>query len=145
MTSNHIMRHIERFKDLLVRCLQHGYQNWIKIKIYNWLNGQTWTIVDATLGDTLMSKTIDNAYSLLADIATNNFQWPNERSSAKKVDDLYEMDHITVLVAQISSITSQIAALTTQRTQTKANLTMAASIPHQEIDIENEQVQYVSR
>lgn len=46
-------------------------------------------------------------------------------ASAKKVADLYEMDHITVLVAQISSITSQIVALTAQRTQTKANLTMA--------------------
>lgn len=58
------------------------------------MNGQTRTIVDVVPGGTLMAKNADVAYSLLDDVATNNYQRPSERSSAKRVAGLYEMDPI---------------------------------------------------
>jgi hypothetical protein len=97
----------ERFKDLLRRCPQHGFQNWMQIQLfYNGLNGQTRIIVDSAAGGTLMSKTLDVAYSLLDEIATNSYQWPSERSSAKKVAGIYEVDPITALVARMSYFTT---------------------------------------
>lgn len=45
---------------------------------YNGLNGHTRTIVDAIAKGSLMSKTTKEAYSMLEDMATNNYQWPNE-------------------------------------------------------------------
>lgn len=60
----------ERFKDLLRRCHQYGYQNWMQVEIfYNGLNGQTRTTVDAAARGTLMSKTTENTYSLLDGMA----------------------------------------------------------------------------
>lgn len=47
-----------------------------------------------------MSKTADAAYSLLDEIATNNYQQRSEHSNAKKVAGLYEVDPITVFTAQ---------------------------------------------
>ena len=53
--------------------------NWMQIEIfYNGMNGHTRTIVDATVVGTLMSKTVEAAYTLLEEIATNSYQWPNE-------------------------------------------------------------------
>lgn len=68
---------------------------------YDELNGQTRTIVDVVPGGTLMAKNADVAYSLLDDVATNNYQRPRERSSAKRVAGLYEMDPIIPLQLQL--------------------------------------------
>lgn len=74
LTLNHFYEAWERL-DLLRRCPQLGYQNWIEIEIlYNRLNGQIETIVYAAVGGTLMSKTTDNVYSLLDEITTNSYQ-----------------------------------------------------------------------
>lgn len=135
----------ERFKDLLRRCPQHGFQSWMQIEIfYNGLNGQTRTIVDAAAGGTLMAKTAEDAYSLLEDIAANSYQWPSERSNVKKVAGLHDVDPITALAAQVSSLTNQIAAFTTQGSHQKSDSVMAASSSHQEIEMGHEQAQYVN-
>lgn len=64
-----------------------------------------------------MAKTAYVFYSLLDNIAINSYQWPSESSSTKRVVSLYEVDPITALVAQFSSLTTQISILTTQETQ----------------------------
>ena len=77
-------------------------------------------------------------------MATNSYQWPNERLSRKRVAGLYEVDQITALTAQMSSFTNQIAALTTQGVQPKVENVAATSMSHQGNGMENEQVQYVN-
>lgn len=135
----------ERFKDLFRRCPQHGYQSWVQIELfYNGLNDQTRTIVNSAAGETLMSKTLDVAYSLLDEIATNSYQWPSERSNVRKVAGRHEVDPIIVHAAQISSLTSLLIALTSQGTQKKSESIMVASTAYQEVERENEQVHYVN-
>ncbi|XP_022855445.1 uncharacterized protein LOC111376704 [Olea europaea var. sylvestris] len=135
----------ERFKDLLRRCHQHGFQKWVQIEIfYNGLNGQTRTMVDAAAGGILMAKTTEAAYALLDDIATNSYQWPSERSGVKKVVGLHEMDPITALAAQVASLTNQIVTLTTQGNQQKVDSVMSTSSSHQQTKVANEQAQYVN-
>ncbi|KAI3465801.1 hypothetical protein Pfo_022464 [Paulownia fortunei] len=103
----------ERFKDFLRRCPQHGYEDWQQVQyFYNGLNGQTRTIIDAAAGGTLMSKTANKAYILLEDMATNSYQWPSERSSIKRVAGVLDVDSFTQLAAQVSALSNQIAAWT---------------------------------
>ncbi|KAI3465183.1 hypothetical protein Pfo_021846 [Paulownia fortunei] len=92
----------ERFKDFLRR-LQY---------FYNGLNGQTRTIIDAAAGGTLMSKTTNEAHILLEDMVTNSYQWPSERSFMKKIADVLEVDLFTQLAAQVSALSNQIVAWT---------------------------------
>ena len=49
----------------------------------NGLNGQTRTIADAIVGGTLLSKTAEEAQLLLEEMASNNYQQPNERTMFK--------------------------------------------------------------
>ncbi|XP_068649014.1 uncharacterized protein [Aristolochia californica] len=106
----------ERYKDLIRRCPQHGLPDWLQVQMfYNGLNGQSRTIVDAASGGTLMSKTAEGATSLLEEMASNNFQWPTERTMAKKFVGIHELEPLADLSAQVATLSHQISALTTQR------------------------------
>ncbi|XP_073034851.1 uncharacterized protein [Primulina eburnea] len=71
----------ERYKELLRRCPNHGFEDWVQIELfYNGLNGQTRTTVDAAAG-------------------------------IKKTAGVYAVDPITSLTAQVSALTTQIAAM----------------------------------
>ncbi|XP_022875736.1 uncharacterized protein LOC111394206 [Olea europaea var. sylvestris] len=94
---------------------------------YSGLNGQTPIVVDSAAGSALLSKIPDEAYALLDEIATNNYQWPSERPSAKKVAGLYEVDPITSVTTQMSSFTNQIAALTSYGSQKKSESILVTS------------------
>ena len=62
----------------------------------------------------------------------------------KRVAGLYEGDPIIALITQISSLTNQIAALTTQGVQPKVENVTATFMSHEGNGMENEQVQYVN-
>ncbi|KAF5477447.1 hypothetical protein F2P56_004087 [Juglans regia] len=114
----------ERYKYLIRCCPQHGLPNWLQVQMfYNGLNGKTRTIVDAAAGGTLMSKTIEGAATyLLEEMTSNNYQWPTEKTMAKKVPGIH------------------ISALTTQRIQYVAATSMI--VPSNEAS--QEQVQYIN-
>ena len=62
----------------------------------------------------------------------------------KRVAGLYEVDPITTLTTQRSSLTNQITVLTTQGVQPKVENVAATSMSHQGNEMENEQIQYVN-
>ncbi|XP_068636070.1 uncharacterized protein [Aristolochia californica] len=95
---------------------------------YNGLNGQTRTIVDAASSGTLMSKTVQDATSLLEEMASNNYQWQNERTMAKK----------------FATLSHQISALTTQRTPQSAEYVTTTSMTIPSNEVSQEQVQYIN-
>ncbi|XP_073037960.1 uncharacterized protein [Primulina eburnea] len=102
----------ERYKELLRKCPNHGYGDWVQIELfYNGLDGPTRGNVDAAAGGTVFSKTPDEAYELLEQITINSYQWPSERSGSKKPAGVYAVDPITSLTAQVSALTAQIAAM----------------------------------
>ncbi|XP_022893877.1 uncharacterized protein LOC111408340 [Olea europaea var. sylvestris] len=117
-------------------------RDWLQIQtFYNGLNGQTQIVVDFTAGGALLSKTPDEVYALLDEIATNSYQWPSERLSVEKVAGLYEVDPITALTAQMSSLTNHIATLTSRGSQKKSKSVLATSTTYQKAEKENEQLQ----
>ena len=51
---------------------------------YNGLRDATITVIDDSVGGALMKKTIDHAYEILEDAATNTNQWPRDRITLVK-------------------------------------------------------------
>jgi len=41
------------------------------------------SMIDATMGGTLKTKTEDEAYNLIEGMTLNNYQWSNERTHSK--------------------------------------------------------------
>ncbi|KAJ4712782.1 Bifunctional inhibitor/lipid-transfer protein/seed storage 2S albumin superfamily protein [Melia azedarach] len=69
----------ERYKEMMRRCPYHGLPKWLQVQtFYNGLGASTKTLVDAATGGALMSKSIDEAYELLEEMARNAFQWPSK-------------------------------------------------------------------
>ncbi|XP_075475685.1 uncharacterized protein LOC142509480 [Primulina tabacum] len=102
----------ERYKELLSKCPNHGYADWVQIELfYNGLDGPTRGNVDAAAGGTIFSKTPDEAYELLEQMTINSYQWPSERSGSRKPAGVYAVDPITSLTAQVSALIAQIAAM----------------------------------
>ncbi|KAF5443006.1 hypothetical protein F2P56_035603 [Juglans regia] len=74
----------DKARDLIRRCPQHGLSDWLQVQMfYSGLNGQTRTIVDAASGGTLRSNIAEGVTYLLEEMASNNYQWPTERTMAK--------------------------------------------------------------
>ena len=57
-----------------------------------------------------MKKTINEAYELLENMATNNYQWPKERLTSKKVVGVTDMDVFYNLETQVSLLNKQLQA-----------------------------------
>ena len=76
---------------MIRRCPHHGLPEWLQVQIfYNGLNLQTRNVIDVAASGALMGKIASKAFNLLEMMASNNYQWPNERV-IKKTTGLYEM------------------------------------------------------
>lgn len=64
----------ERYKDLLRCYLHHGLLKWLQVQMfYNGLSGQVQTTIDTAAGRAFTRKSIDEAYDLLEEMASNNY------------------------------------------------------------------------
>ncbi|KAH9792219.1 hypothetical protein KPL71_004032 [Citrus sinensis] len=104
----------ERFKELLKRCPHHGIPCCIQLEtFYNGLNPSTKLIVDASANGALLSKSYNEAYEILERIANNNYQWPSARQPATRGSaGVHNIDAITALSAQVTSLTNMVKAIT---------------------------------
>lgn len=92
----------ERYKDLLRRCPHHGLPIWLQVQtFYNGLSATTRTMIDAAAGGTLMGKTLEEAYELLDEMASNNYQWSSDRMAPKRVAGVHEINAFDVLASQV--------------------------------------------
>ncbi|XP_075481199.1 uncharacterized protein LOC142521912 [Primulina tabacum] len=120
----------ERYKKLLRKCLNHGFEDWVQIELfYNVLNGQTRGTVDAAAGGTIFAKSPEQAYDLLEQMTINIYQWPSERSGVKRTTRVYVVDPITSLTAQVSALTTQIAAMNKVSTSETESPSIVAEEP----------------
>ncbi|KAH9770018.1 hypothetical protein KPL71_012225 [Citrus sinensis] len=104
----------ELFKELLRRCPHHGIPCCIQLKtFYNGLNPSTRLMVDASANGALLSKSYIEAYEILEGIANNNYQWPLARQpAARGSTGVHNIDAITALSAQVTSLTNMVKAMT---------------------------------
>ncbi|KAL5754189.1 hypothetical protein ACOSP7_022409 [Xanthoceras sorbifolium] len=64
-----------------------------------------------------MGKDTDAAYDLIESMASNNYQWSNERATTQRVAGVYEIDEVASLKAQMVAMASQINKLTVNSVQ----------------------------
>ena len=87
----------------------HGLQKWMIIQtFYNGVTQPVQSTIDAAVGGTLMSKTEDEAYNLIEDMALNNFQWSTEKGQPKRVGGKLEVDALTLLSAKVDAMTQRL-------------------------------------
>ena len=97
----------ERFKELLRKCPHHGLPLWSQVQtFYNGLSGATRNNIDAAAGGVLLSKTQEQAYDLIEEMASNSSQWSNERNQPpRKAMAVQQNDMIGTLSAQVANLT----------------------------------------
>ncbi|WRX15315.1 Retrotransposon gag domain - like 10 [Theobroma cacao] len=83
----------ERYKVLIRRCPHDGFLKWLQVQtFYNDLLGPLRITIDAAVVGALTSKSIDEAYDLLEEMASNNYQWPSERLGTRKIARVHELN-----------------------------------------------------
>ena len=85
-------------------------------------------MLDTSVGGALLKKSYAEAYDLIESIAANSYQWPTTRvNSAKKVAGVHELNKVSALSAQISSLTNMLKAVTTSSSIVSASPIFSAS------------------
>ena len=55
-----------------------------------------------------MARLVNVAFELLEELVANNYQWPIEQMTSKKVVGMYDVDAITFLSAPIAAIAKRL-------------------------------------
>ena len=101
----------ERFKELLRKCPHHGFTDIQQIHIfYSGIKPQTRLIIDASAGGSLNTKTADEAQELIETMASNEYQMPSDRSTARR--GVMELETQDAILAQNKLISQQLETLT---------------------------------
>ena len=80
----------------------HRLPAWLEIQFfYNGLNSNIKMIIDTAAGGALMGKERDEAYDLLEEIASNNYQWQSDRAMPRKTARVHEIDTISTIHVQL--------------------------------------------
>ena len=107
----------DRFHELLRRWPHHRLTRWMQVyTFYNGLRDATRTVIDASVGGEIMKKTMDQAYEILEDAATNTNQWPRDRITPVKAVGGIDNEVLGNLVTHVAQLTKQLG-----RQQSTAN------------------------
>ncbi|KAH9735010.1 hypothetical protein KPL71_017596 [Citrus sinensis] len=119
----------ERFKELLRRCPHHGIPCCIQLEtFYNGLNPSTRLMVDASANGALLSKSYTESYEILERIANNNYQG---------TAGVHNIDAITVLSAQVTSLINMVKAMTSAPATVKQVVELSCVYCGEEHDFDN--------
>ena len=99
----------DRFHELLRKCPHHRLTRWMQVHtFYNGLRNATRTVINASEGGVLMKKTMDQAYEILEDAATNTNQWHRDRITPVKAMGGTDNEVLSNPVTHVVQITKQL-------------------------------------
>ncbi|KAJ9128494.1 hypothetical protein P3X46_034954 [Hevea brasiliensis] len=99
----------ERYKDLQRECPHHGIEDWLLVQnFYNGLLPSTRSIVDSAAEGDLMKKIVTEALELLERVAFHNYNWSNERGSARRTAGVLEVDALSMINAHFDQLTKRL-------------------------------------
>src|SRR3954468_22040227 len=105
----------ERYKAMLRKCKGHGFTDVDQIHMFrNGLTATNKTLLDATAGGSLMSKTPEEATQIIERMALNDRQGNHDRTVRDKKPEMLELNNSDALLAQNKLLTSQVEILTQQ-------------------------------
>ena len=95
-------------------------------------------MVDASANGALLSKSYTEAYEILERIANNNYQWPSTRQPvARGAAGVHNIDAITVLSAQVTSLTNMVKTMTSAPIAVKQVVELSCVYCGEEHDFDN--------
>ena len=98
----------DRFKELLRKCPQHGYELSAQVKFYNGLNYSTRTLVDVECGGSITMKTTREANLMFEELANNNYQHPSARGDGRRQEGIHEVDRMSSLEAKFEALMTRL-------------------------------------
>ncbi|XP_058733282.1 uncharacterized protein LOC131604883 [Vicia villosa] len=108
----------ERFKSMLRKCKGHGFYDLTQIHIFrNGLQPVHKTLLDATAGGSLMSKSVEEAITIIDRMALNDRQSQHDRSPSQRKPGVLELNTNDAIVAQNKLLSHQVELLTQQITK----------------------------
>ncbi|KAL4278505.1 hypothetical protein GQ457_03G013430 [Hibiscus cannabinus] len=101
------------YKWLLRKCTYHDFQDWTQVVMfYNGVNAPTRMMLDASANDTLLDKSLEEAFDILDQIANNDYQFPTARLGAgRRAPGKLDLDASDSVSAQLSVITNMLKNL----------------------------------
>ena len=100
----------DRYKELLRKCPHHGLTRWMQIyNFYTGLNAHTRQMIDTSAGGIFLKRTTQQAFDLLDGIATNSYQWSQERmvkgnrNNEVNTDVLSKAAQVSLLIKQLQN------------------------------------------
>ncbi|XP_009771790.1 uncharacterized protein [Nicotiana sylvestris] len=105
----------ERFKGLLRDCPHHNQTN--EVLAHTFIEGlhfETKIVVDVATGGQVLEKSFDEIYALLNKFSKSNPDWQGDmgRHTVQKSAGVLELDVVSALSAQISTLTNQVNQMT---------------------------------
>jgi hypothetical protein len=123
----------ERFKSMLRKCKGHSFDELTQIQIFlNGLQSTHKTLLGATAGGSLMSKTAEEAKVIIERMALNDHQGQHDRSPSQRKPGVLELNTNDAILAQNKLLSQQVELLTQQM----------AKLPQQIKEIQGFQVQH---
>ena len=83
-------------------------------------------MVDAAAEGSVMNEMVEEACDLYEEMATSHYQAPSDRNIGRRVAGVLEVDQLSAIQAQISSLTNQLA---NQKRPTMGQVAMMQSQP----------------
>ena len=105
----------ERFKSMLRKCKGHDFDELSQIHIFrNGLQLVHKTLLDATAGGSLLSKTAEEATVIIDRMALNDHQGSHNRGPSQKTPGVLELGTNDAILAQNKLLSQQVELLTKQ-------------------------------
>jgi len=102
----------ERYKSLLRNCPKHGFDNEMQIHLFRQgLKNETKVLLDASVGGSLMSKTLFDAVKIIDQMALTDQKSSHNRSPSQRKAGILELESSDAFLAQNKLLTQQIEAL----------------------------------
>ncbi|XP_075100128.1 uncharacterized protein LOC142176414 [Nicotiana tabacum] len=109
------IRNWERFKGLIRDCPHHKQTREVLAHTFiEGLHPKKKIVLDATAGGQVLEKSFDEIYALLKKFSKSNPDWQGEmgRHTVQKSTGVLELDVVSSLSAQISTLTNQVNQMT---------------------------------
>ncbi|KAK2397155.1 hypothetical protein QL285_058761 [Trifolium repens] len=105
----------ERYKSMLRRCHNHGFDDLTQIHIFhNGLQHQPRLLLDATAGGSLMSKSVEDAITIIERMALSDHQGQYNRNPLQRKVGIIELDATDAMLAQNKLLTQTVEEFTKQ-------------------------------
>ncbi|XP_035832796.1 uncharacterized protein LOC118481696 [Helianthus annuus] len=109
----------ERFKELLLKCPHHGFEDWALVeRFYHGVTPTTRNMLNTTAGGNLLTaKTPDECMDMFEDIAMSSYEFPESRDSSTTHRGVHKVDEVTRMQAQIDALKQQVSDMKVRKEQ----------------------------